>query len=177
MAYDYIERLLRPRPVVFLLGPRGTGKTTWVRHELPGVHRIDLLDEGLFQSYLARPTQFADELRTVPAESTVVVDEVQRPQASRMRSSMPCARSRYEVLLSYASLRSRPVRGPSGVRPLEGPLPVYDGPWRSQVSAFPERPSLLRGVRDWNRPLAGLPLLAVEPRAGSPRGRSGARVP
>jgi hypothetical protein len=122
MAYDYIERLLRPRPVVFLLGPRGTGKTTWVRHELPGVHRIDLLDEGLFQSYLARPTQFADELRTVPAESTVVVDEVQRPQASRMRSSMPCARSRYEVLLSYASLRSRPVRGAERCTPTRGPF-------------------------------------------------------
>jgi uncharacterized protein len=79
MASDYIQRLLRPpAQSFFLFGPRGTGKTTWVRHELPGVHRIDLLDEGLFQSYLARPTQFADELRTVPAESTVVVDEVQR---------------------------------------------------------------------------------------------------
>jgi predicted AAA+ superfamily ATPase len=47
MAHDYIQRLLRPpAQSLFLFGPRGTGKTTWVRHELPGVHRIDLLDEG-----------------------------------------------------------------------------------------------------------------------------------
>jgi predicted kinase len=30
----------------FLLGPRGTGKSTWVRQALPDARRIDLLDEA-----------------------------------------------------------------------------------------------------------------------------------
>jgi predicted AAA+ superfamily ATPase len=75
----YIPRLLRPpAQSFFLFGPRGAGKSTWVRHELPGAHRVDLLDEALYQSYLARPGQFADELRPLRAGSLVVVDEVQR---------------------------------------------------------------------------------------------------
>lgn len=62
----------------FLFGPRGTGKTTWVRQVFPEAYRIDLLDEALYQSYLADIGLFAQQLRAVPRESWVVVDEVQR---------------------------------------------------------------------------------------------------
>jgi predicted AAA+ superfamily ATPase len=79
MADEYIPRLLRPPgQSFFLFGPRGAGKSTWVRHEIPGAHRIDLLDEARYHAYLARVSLFADELRALPARSTVVVDEVQR---------------------------------------------------------------------------------------------------
>src|SRR5215471_2542052 len=82
VAPSYVPRLLSlPRQSFFLLGARGTGKSTWVRHELPGAHRIDLLDQGVYHAYLARPGQFADELRAVRAGTTVVVDEVQRVPA------------------------------------------------------------------------------------------------
>ena len=78
----YISRLLEPpRQSFFLLGPRGSGKSTWVRHELAGAHRIDLLDQSVYHAYLARPGQFADELRAVRPGTTVVVDEVQRVPA------------------------------------------------------------------------------------------------
>ena len=74
-----MPRLLRrPAQSFFLFGPRGSGKSTWVRHELPAAHRIDLLDEGRYHAYLGRASLFADELRARPARSTVVVDEVQR---------------------------------------------------------------------------------------------------
>ncbi len=82
MAETYIARLLdAPRQSFFLLGPRGSGKSTWVRHELAGAHRIDLLDQAVYHAYLARPGQFADELRAVRPGTTVVVDEVQRVPA------------------------------------------------------------------------------------------------
>jgi len=79
MAEPYIRRLLRPpAQSFFLFGPRGAGKSTWVRHELPDAHRIDLLDQARYQGYLSRASLFADELRAIPARRTVVVDEVQR---------------------------------------------------------------------------------------------------
>jgi predicted AAA+ superfamily ATPase len=45
---------------------------------MPESHRIDLLDEDRFHSYLAAPGLFADELRALPPASTACVDEVQR---------------------------------------------------------------------------------------------------
>ena len=75
----YRPRLLTaPRSSFFLFGPRGTGKTTWVRHEYPAAHRIDLLDEALYQGYLADAGRFAAELRTVAPGGRVFVDEIQR---------------------------------------------------------------------------------------------------
>lgn len=78
MVYMFARRLDRPQASFFLLGPRGTGKSTWARSEFPKAHRIDLLEESRYQSYLADPSLFADELRAVPVGSWVLVDEVQR---------------------------------------------------------------------------------------------------
>ena len=79
MAGEYIRRLLvAPKQSFFLLGPRGSGKSTWVRVAFPDAHRIDLLDEALYHRYLAQPAAFADEVRARPPGSTVCVDEIQR---------------------------------------------------------------------------------------------------
>jgi uncharacterized protein len=79
MAERLFPRLLMPpKQSFFLFGPRGTGKSTWVRMRFPDAHRIDLLDEALYQDYLARAGLFADELRALPPGATVCVDEVQR---------------------------------------------------------------------------------------------------
>jgi len=67
-----------PRDSFFLFGTRGVGKSTWARARFPDAHRIDLLDEGLYQSLLADPSLFAGMLRTRPEGSRIVVDEVQR---------------------------------------------------------------------------------------------------
>ena len=75
--YDRI--LMPPRErSFFLFGMRGSGKSTWARSMLPDAHRIDLLDERLYQSFLREPGLFANELRTLPRRATVVVDEIQR---------------------------------------------------------------------------------------------------
>ena len=76
---SYRSRILAaPRSSFFLFGPRGTGKTTWVRHEYPHAYRIDLLDEALYQSYLADVGRFAGELQAVASGGWVFVDEIQR---------------------------------------------------------------------------------------------------
>ena len=74
-----LNRILEaPHQSFFLMGPRGSGKSTWLRATFPDAHVIDLLSERTYQRLLANPGQFADELRAVPAERWVIVDEVQR---------------------------------------------------------------------------------------------------
>ncbi len=79
MVQAVLQRItVAPKGSFFLFGARGVGKSTWARETFPGAHRFDLLDEGLFQSFLAAPALFGAELRTLEPGSWVVVDEVQR---------------------------------------------------------------------------------------------------
>jgi predicted AAA+ superfamily ATPase len=67
-----------PRSSFFLLGPRGSGKTTWLRQALPHAHFISLLNEERYQEYLVRAGTFRQELQRLRPGSWVVVDEIQR---------------------------------------------------------------------------------------------------
>jgi predicted AAA+ superfamily ATPase len=77
----YVERTL-DLPVLlakkshFLLGPRQTGKTTLVRHQLPRARVYDLLDSAVYLALSQRPGRLAEEL--APRDRLVVIDEVQR---------------------------------------------------------------------------------------------------
>ena len=74
-----LPRILEaPRQSFFLMGPRGTGKSTWLRIAFPDAHVINLLAEETYQGLLANPGLFAAELRAVPVDRRVVLDEVQR---------------------------------------------------------------------------------------------------
>lgn len=74
-----LKRIFKaPKQSFFLLGPRGTGKSTWLRAHFPKAHVVDLLSEETYQRLLANPGHFAGELRSVPAGRWVMVDEVQR---------------------------------------------------------------------------------------------------
>jgi predicted AAA+ superfamily ATPase len=75
---EYPRILTPPRGSFLLFGPRGTGKSTWLRASFPNAHTINLLDEALYQSLLADVGLFAAELRTLRPGTRVVVDEVQR---------------------------------------------------------------------------------------------------
>jgi predicted AAA+ superfamily ATPase len=61
----------------FLFGPRGTGKTTWVRHTFPGAVFIDLLESELFTRLTANP-QRLENLIPIGHRDWVVIDEIQR---------------------------------------------------------------------------------------------------
>jgi predicted AAA+ superfamily ATPase len=74
-----LPRLLQPpRQSFFLFGPRGSGKSTWIRQRFPKALRFDLLDEALYQELLVRPGGFADRIRHLPPRSWICLDEVQR---------------------------------------------------------------------------------------------------
>lgn len=78
-------RLFEPPPgSYFLLGPRGTGKTTWLRAAQPDALFVDLLDPERQRTLTARPEELRDLVRGAAAgrppdrRVEVVVDEVQR---------------------------------------------------------------------------------------------------
>ena len=66
--------LTLPRGSFFLFGPRGTGKTTWVRSMLPGALVVDLLKSEEYRRLAARPERLAERVRGAPAGSHVVID-------------------------------------------------------------------------------------------------------
>ena len=74
-----LQRILKtPQQSFFLMGPRGSGKSTWLRATFRDAHVLDLLSEETYQRLLARPGFFADELRAISTDKWVIVDEVQR---------------------------------------------------------------------------------------------------
>lgn len=74
-----LNRILSaPRQSFFLMGPRGSGKSTWLKATFPDAHTVDLLSEKTYQGLLADPGQFAGELRALAPGRLVIVDEVQR---------------------------------------------------------------------------------------------------
>ena len=80
VAYShYTPRILNPpKGSYFLLGPRGTGKSTWLLKEYPKALRIDLLlgeEERRFSAY---PERIRDVVAALPEDSTLILDEIQR---------------------------------------------------------------------------------------------------
>ena len=67
-----------PGQSCFLFGPRGTGKSTWLRHQLPDALFLDLLEPALHRSLNARPERLRELLAGSPRIDTVVIDEIQR---------------------------------------------------------------------------------------------------
>ena len=66
-----------PEGSFFLFGPRGTGKTTWLRESFPKALFIDLLKPDVHRTLSARPERIA-EMAEGSAHKIVVLDEVQR---------------------------------------------------------------------------------------------------
>ena len=74
-----VERLFEdPAGSYFLFGPRGTGKSTWLRARYPDAAWIDLLEAATERNYYTRPERLAEFLAAHAGRRTVVIDEIQR---------------------------------------------------------------------------------------------------
>lgn len=67
-----------PQQSFFLFGPRGTGKSTWLRSQCPDALFVDLLKPEVFRRLSARPERLSELVAGSPGSHTVVIDEVQR---------------------------------------------------------------------------------------------------
>lgn len=62
----------------FMFGPRGTGKSTWLRQHYEDAHIIDLLDPEVFRAYSARPERLREIADAQRPETTIIIDEIQK---------------------------------------------------------------------------------------------------
>lgn len=82
MTYSIsIFRILNPRDQIslFLFGPRGTGKTIWIKYNYPNATYIDLLDDEIFNQLLANPKKLISFIEHRGGNAnTVIIDEIQK---------------------------------------------------------------------------------------------------
>lgn len=67
-----------PKQSFFLFGPRGTGKSTWMRALFPEAFYINLLLSSLREKFRAYPDELIKEIAPLTKPVTVIIDEVQK---------------------------------------------------------------------------------------------------
>jgi predicted AAA+ superfamily ATPase len=76
---EFLPRFFQaPNQSFFLFGPRGTGKSSWIRHVLTNALVVDLLKPEVYREMSARPERLGQLVLADPGSTPVVVDEVQR---------------------------------------------------------------------------------------------------
>lgn len=79
MKKIHITRLLKaPDRSFFLFGPRGVGKTTWLKAILSEASFFDLLDSVLYLELSQKPGNLEAMVGNLPQDSWVVIDEIQK---------------------------------------------------------------------------------------------------
>lgn len=74
-----LKRLLkRATSSAFLLGPRGTGKSTWIKHNFPDSIRYDLLNTSEVIRLSRQPSLLYDETIHLAPRTWVIIDEIQK---------------------------------------------------------------------------------------------------
>lgn len=62
----------------FLFGPRGTGKSTWLRNHYSGAAFIDLLQPEPYRNFFTRPERLNDFVKANVYKKVIIIDEIQR---------------------------------------------------------------------------------------------------
>ena len=102
-----IPRIFTPQKYsFFLFGPRGTGKTTYLKQNYPDAIWIDLLESDVFRSYSAYPERLREMVLANPAKKTVVIDEIQKvPELLSVIHSLIEKKTNKQFILTGSSSR------------------------------------------------------------------------
>ena len=100
------SRLLKPPAgkSFFLFGPRGTGKTTWVKTKFPNALYLDLLEAELFNDLLANP-QRLERLIPIGFRDWIIIDEVQKIPCLLDEVHRLIEKDRHRFILTGSSAR------------------------------------------------------------------------
>lgn len=105
----------------FLFGPRGVGKTTWVKSNYPKAVYVDLLDSKTFNQLFTNPSRIEEK---IPKDFTdwVVIDEIQKAPELLNEVHRLIEGKHYKFILTGSSARKL-RRG--GINLLAGRALVY----------------------------------------------------
>ena len=70
-----------PADSFFIFGPRGTGKSTWLKKTFPDAYTVDLLDDRTFREHLAHPERIKQIVEANPQTRRYIIDEIQKAPA------------------------------------------------------------------------------------------------
>jgi len=96
----------------FLFGPRGTGKTTWVKSTFKTALYLDLLEAELFNDLLANP-QRLENLIPKDFKDWIIIDEVQRVPELLSEVHRLIEKYKFKFILTGSSARKLKKTGPN----------------------------------------------------------------
>lgn len=96
----------------FLFGPRGTGKTTWVKTTFPKAVYIDLLEAEIFNDLLANSQRLSSFIPD-GFKDWVIIDEVQRVPELLYEVHRLIESKKYKFILTGSSPRKLKRKGPN----------------------------------------------------------------
>jgi len=101
-----------PKSSYFLFGPRGTGKTTWLRQNCKNELTIDLLEPSLYRRYKARPERLRELVEGNPDKKIVIIDEIQKiPELLDVVHSIMEEKPELQFILTGSSARKIKQKG------------------------------------------------------------------
>jgi predicted AAA+ superfamily ATPase len=93
-----------------LFGPRGVGKTTWIKQELPDALYLDLLEFNLYRDLLATPSRLETIIPKL-FKGWIIIDEIQRVPELLNEVHRLIENYHYRFLLTGSSARSLRRKG------------------------------------------------------------------
>lgn len=94
----------------FIFGPRGTGKTTWLKENFSKSIYLDLLDSKLYRNLLAFPEKLVNYIPEA-YKSHIIIDEVQKVPALLNEVHHLIEDKKYKFILTGSSARNLRRRG------------------------------------------------------------------
>ena len=103
----FTRRLALPPRSFLLLGPRGTGKTTWLRRHLPQARWYNLLLDRELLRLMRSPGALRREIEALPRGAWIVIDEVQKLPLllNEVHDALSAAPRRWNFALTGSSAR------------------------------------------------------------------------
>jgi len=107
----YSRLLIHPKgKSFFLFGPRGTGKTTWVKNTFPQAIYIDLLEAEIFNDLIANP-QRLENFIPKNHKDWIILDEIQRIPELLYEVHRLIEKYHYKFILTGSSARKLRRKG------------------------------------------------------------------